>query len=281
METQYRENSTGFIQATWTIYKRQILRLFSTKSQIISLMLMPLMWLLIIGQSFDNLLGSGPGGVFPGGIDYITFMVPGILIMITMFTSMFGVIALYFDRDSGYLKNYLIAPIPKFSIVMGYVMGIYTRVSIQVVIVMIMGWFSGASIDYTPLNILDMFLYPIATTVFLSGLTITIAARAENVEVFQAMVMPISMPLMFLSPIMFPLESLPDYFQWIARINPLTYGTQGLRAAIFGNDFVGTAAVDLQLFNDHIAVFNLALLLVVGLVFLGIGSRLFLRSLEK
>ena len=281
MENTYTQYRTGFFRSTWTIYKRQLLRLFATKSQIVSLALMPLMWLLIIGQSFNNLLGSTPGGTFPGGIDYITFMTPGILIMVTMFTSMFGVIALYFDRDSGYLKNYLIAPIPNLSIVFGYVLGIYTRVLTQVVIIMGVGWLSGASIDYTPLNVLDMFLYPIATTIFLSGLAITIASKAENVEVFQSLVMPISMPLMFLSPIMFPLQSLPDYFQWIAKVNPLTYGVQGLRASIFGNSFVGIAAIDLPIFNEHIAIFNLLLLIIVGLIFLILGSKLFLKSLEK
>jgi len=276
------ESIMHYFHSVGVVYKRQLLRLWTSKSRLISMLIMPLMWLLIIGQSFNNLLGSAPAGAFfPGGIDYITFMTPGILIMVTMFTSLFGVISLFYDRDSGYLKNYLIAPISNTAIIMGYALGIYTQVLLQVAIILVIGLAIGASLTLSLVNLLAIFLFPIASTFFLSGLAITLASRAPNVEVFQAMIMPISLPLMFLSPILYPTKNLPNYFEWIARINPLTFGVEGLRATLFGNSFASLPLINVDIFVNNIAIFNFLMLFVIGLFFLWIGSRAFLRSLIK
>jgi len=283
--TIYTNNSIGqFINSTWIVYKRQLLRLWSSKSRLVSMLVMPLMWLLIIGQSFDNLFGQlGPSGssIFGAGIDYVTFMTPGILIMVTMFTSLFGVISLFYDRDSGYLKNYLIAPISNISIIIGYAIGIYTQVLLQVTIVLGIGLLIGANITFTVTNLVAIYVFPIASTFFLSGFAITLASKAPNVEVFQAMIMPVSMPLMFLSPIMYPTSNLPYYFKWIARINPLTFGVEGLRATLFGNSFASLPLINVDFFVNNVAIFNFLMLFGVGLFFLWIGSRMFLQSLNN
>ena len=90
----------SFIKSTYTVYKRQLLRLVSSKMQIIFMLLMPILFLAVIGQAFKNFL---PNGV--QGMDYLTFMTPGVLIMVTLFSGIFGGISLFYDRDSGYLKK--------------------------------------------------------------------------------------------------------------------------------------------------------------------------------
>ncbi len=271
-----------FLLVTYSIYKRQLYRLWSNKLQVIMMLLMPLMWMVIIGQTFDEFLGtvSGSRGPLPGGLDYITYMTPGVLIMVTLFTGLFGGIALFYDKESGYLKNYLIAPIPRISILIGYSMGTVTRILIQVTLLLAVGIWIGAQIDLTIQTIVAIYLFTTLMTFFLMGLAITLAARAPNVEVFQAMVMPIAMPLQFLSPVLYPVDMMPDYLQWIAKINPLTFGIDGLRAILFGADFVTTPLIDTPLVTDNLALFNLIFLLLAATFFLVIGSRAYLKSLE-
>lgn len=277
-----RSSFGRFTGAVWTVYKRQILRLLNSKIQIVFMMLQPLMWLLIIGQAFNNLFDNPAiGNSLFGGVDYITYMTPGIMMTTVMMTSMFGVINMFYDRDSGYLKNYLIAPISNTAIVIGYALGIYTRVLIQVAAILGIALGIGADIPLDLVSVGYMFIFPVVTSFFLSGIAVTFASRAPNVEVFQAIIMPISMPLMFLSPMMFPVDVLPDYLAPIAKVNPITLGIEGLRAELFGREFAGDALINIAIFNDHIALFNIALLLVVGLLLLIGGSRIFLRSLIK
>ncbi len=269
-----------FIRSIWTVYKRQNARLINSKSQLISIMIMPLLWLVIIGQSFNNLLGSS-NPLFSGNVNYITYMTPGIFVMITMFSSLFGIISLFYDRDSGYLKNYLLAPISNTAIIFGYAMGIYTRVFIQVLLILVIAIAIGANIPITVGSLTAIILFPVVVSFFLSGLAITLASRASNVETFQAIIMPISMPLMFLSPILYPIKALPDYLQWIAQINPLSMGVEGLRFVLLGKIYTDGAIIDIAQFNDHLAIFNFALLFLVGIVFLIMGSKTFLNSLYK
>ncbi len=271
-----------FVSVTLTIYKRQLLRLWANKVQIVMMLLMPLMWMIIIGQTFDQFLDTATGGrgPLPGGLDYITYITPGVLIMVTLFTGLFGGIALFYDKESGYLKNYLVAPIPRISILIGYSMGTATRILVQVTLLLAISLLIGADIDLTVETILAIYLFTILMTFFLMGLAITLAARAPNVEVFQAMVMPIAMPLQFLSPVLYPVDMMPEYLQWIARINPLTFGIDGLRVVLFGSDFATTPLIDVPLVTENLAAFNLLFLLVAATFFLIVGSRAYLRSLE-
>ncbi len=283
---QSREYHDGglprFISVTLTIYKRQLLRLWANKVQVVMMLLMPLMWMVIIGQTFNQFLDTATGGrgPLPGGLDYITYITPGVLIMVTLFTGLFGGISLFYDKESGYLKNYLVAPIPRISILIGYSLGTATRIVIQVTLLLIVAILIGANIDFTVESILAIYLFTILMTFFLMGLAITLAARAPNVEVFQAMVMPIAMPLQFLSPVLYPVDMMPDYLQWIARINPLTFGIDGLRVLLFGSDFATTPLIDVQLITDNLALFNFLFLVVAATFFLIVGSRAYLRSLE-
>ena len=275
------EMHPSFIKSTITVYKRQLLRLVSNKTQLVFVILMPLMWLGIIGTSMTNLV---PPSVL-GGEDFLTFMAPGIFIMVTLFSGIFGGISLFYDRDSGYLKNYLIAPSPRTAIVVGYALGTSTRVVIQVSLLIAFSIILKANLDLTLVNIAIIYIFAILTTNFLMGLSITLASKAPNVEVFQSIIMPIVMPLQFLAPILYPASNIPDVLRWIALINPITFGVDGIRGAIQSVDLTtpmltGTVfGIDFSFLRTNIVLFDMLFLLIVGTVFLYMGARLFLKSL--
>ncbi len=267
----------SFIKSTYTVYKRQLLRLVSSKMQIIFMLLMPILFLAVIGQAFKNFL---PNGV--QGMDYLTFMTPGVLIMVTLFSGIFGGISLFYDRDSGYLKNYLIAPSPRTAIVTGYALGTGTRVVIQVAVLLGLAVLLGAKLNLTIFNVLIIFVFALLTTNFLMGLSITLAAKAPNVEVFQQVIMPIVMPLQFLAPVMYTTDALPSYFQPIAKINPITFGIDGIRGTLFKPSiakYLTTPIINTPLITNNLVLFDLLFLLIIGTFFLYIGARLFLKSL--
>ena len=153
----------SFIKSTLTVYERQLYRLISSKMQLLSVILMPILWLAIIGTSFSNFV---PASAL-GGENFLTFMAPGIFIMVTLFSGIFGGISLFYDRDSGYLKNYLIAPSPRTAIVVGYALGTSTRVIIQVALLLIVSIIFQANLNLTIANIIIIFLFAILTTNFL------------------------------------------------------------------------------------------------------------------
>lgn len=271
----------SFIKSTFTVYKRQLLRLISNKTQLVFILLMPIMWLAIIGTTFNNVFTPQAlqGMGLPPGENYITFMTPGILIMVTLFSGIFGGIALFYDRDSGYLKNYLIAPSPRTAIVTGYALGTSTRVVIQDAILLALAIPLGVKLDLSLVNLAIIFIFAILTTNFLMGLSITLAAKAPNVEVFQSIITPIVMPLNFLAPIMYQVRFMPSAFQVIAKINPITFGADGIRGALQGVAQT-SPIIDTALYRNNIVLIDMLFLLIAGSILLYTGARLFLKSLS-
>lgn len=268
-----------FLQTTYVVFKRQNFRLLAMKSQVVAMIAMPLMWLLIMAPSFNNLIPSGANGI--GGVDYVSFITAGILIQVTMFSSLFGSINLFFDRDSGYLKNYLIAPISRFAIFFGYTLGLFTRISIQVAVILILSYLMGSELHLTPIHLLAILAIILLVTIFIFGFSVTVAAKAENVEAFQAILMPITMPLMFLSPIMYPLDALPKVLRYFARLNPITYGVESVRGTLFGNSFISAPLFDIAIIRNNVLLFNVLVLFILAFGFLYLGSKAFIRSLNK
>jgi len=268
-----------FLQTTYVVFKRQNFRLLAMKSQVVAMIAMPLMWLLIMAPSFNNLIPSGASGI--GGVDYVSFITAGILIQVTLFSSLFGSINLFYDRDSGYLKNYLIAPISRFGIFFGYTLGLFTRITIQISVILILSLLMGSDLHLTPIHLIAILAIIFLVTIFIFGLSVTVASKAENVEAFQAILMPITMPLMFMSPIMYPLDALPKVLRYFARLNPITYGVESVRGTLFGTQFISKPLLDLAIIRDNILIFNVVVLFILAFGFLYLGSKAFIRSLNK
>lgn len=287
-----------YLDSVFTIYKRQMLR--TNKGQIIFMLIMPLMWILVIGTTFNNVFRNLSGSALLSNTNYLTFLTPGILVMVTVFTGMFSAISLFYDKESGYMKNYVIAPINRTAIITAYSLAVATKTVFQVTVLLLVALALGSDINLDISKLLSIYVFTILTTVFLMGFSITIGSNSPNAETFQSIILPISLPLQFLAPVMYPLTDMPDFLQFFAYINPLTYGTVGLRNILLNNVtdnpidsliiFINKYTIhvnflinqkDFSFISTNLNVFFIIILLVGGILFVIAGSHTFLRSLDK
>lgn len=200
-------------------------------------------------------LGFGFGPVYSkaGGGNYIEFLTPGIMAMTILFTSMFAGMETIWDRQFGFLKETLVAPVPRWQIMLGKTMGGATIAVIQSLIVFIVTLFFGFSLNWFlfPLTLLFMFIIAAA---FTAG-GIAIASRLEDMQAFPIIMNFLIMPIFFLSGALFPLNDLPKAIGVAAAIDPLSYGVDGIRATLGGASQFG-------LFTDFWVLTLLAIILV-------------------
>jgi ABC-2 type transport system permease protein len=227
------------ISDIYTIWLREMIRYVRSKSRIVSSLAMPIIWLALLGNALGGMFERGDASAFPGGMTYVQFIAPGIIGMTILFTSVFAGVSIIFDREFGFLKEILVAPVSRLSIVMGKAFGGTTTAMIQGMIMFVLALLMGVSFS-SEFGIVLGFLIAIVF-MFLIGLSfvslgIAIASKIESMEGFQMIMSFLVMPMFFLSGALYPLDTLPTWLRILTYIDPLTYGIDGLRGAIQGTD---------------------------------------------
>ena len=213
--------------AMYVLWLRDMKRFFRAKSRIIGMIMMPIFFLLGLGLGFNGLIHLGTGE------SYLQFLVPGIIGMSLLFTSITSGTAVLFDRQFGFLKEIMVTPNSRASIVIGRVLGGATTAVMQSILIVIISLFIGFHplvTSATPMAIVFMML--IAATFISLGLVF--GSIINDFQGFQLITNFVTLPLFFLSNAIFPLSNLPWYVQDISYANPLTYGIDGLRGALTG-----------------------------------------------
>jgi ABC-2 type transport system permease protein len=243
------------MQIIFALWSRQLKRYLRSKSRIVGALGQPLLYLFALG------FGLGPVFQRAGNGNYLQFLVPGIIAQSIIFTSIFSGIEVIWDRQFGFLKETLIAPVSRFEIMLGRTLGGATVATFQGTIVLAIASLFGFRMQ----NI--FILLPAILCMFLIALLFTslgtaIASMLDDMHGFQLILNFLVMPLFFLSGALFPLKDVPLIFKIISSFDPLTYGVDALRGL-----FIGTSQVN----------FSLDILVLCGLttIFLVIGSYLF------
>jgi ABC-2 type transport system permease protein len=246
-----------------------MIRYVRSKSRIVSSLAMPIIWLALLGNALGGMFDEAQTDAL-GGMTYVQFIAPGIIGMTILFTSVFAGVSIIFDREFGFLKEILVAPVSRLSIVMGKALGGTTTAMIQGLIMFVLALLLGVSFTSEfglgfgfLIAVLFMFLIGLS---FVS-LGIAIASKIESMEGFQMIMSFLVMPMFFLSGALYPLDSLPDWLKVLTYIDPLTYGIDGLRAAI-----QGTSVAHFPILLD-LGVLSLSCLLLLLL-----GAYLFKKS---
>lgn len=237
------------------LWKRQVMKYFRSRSRIIGSLAQPLLYLLAFGFGFGSLFRQAGQG------NYIQFLAPGIIAMSVLFTSIFSGIELIWDKQFGFLKETLVAPVSRFEIMLGRTLGGATVASIQGVVVFILTLFVGfrpTSILLIPLGFVFVFLIGLLFT----SLGTAIGSKLEDMQGFQLIMNFLVMPVFFLSGALYPLHNLPPIMDIVTKIDPLTYGVDGVRGALISA-------------NKFSLSLDLLILLVLSFILLGIGSYLF------
>lgn len=217
----------------------------------------PILFLVAFGFGFGSIYQRAGGG------SYIQFLAPGIILMSVLFTAVFTGIEVIWDRQFGFLKETMVAPVPRFEIMLGRTIGGATVASIQGVIVFVLTLFIGFrphSLAMLPMAAVFVFLVALLFTC----LGTAIASQLSDMQGFQLIMNFLVMPTFFLSGALFPLTGLPKIMENVVKFDPLTYGVDGMRATLINVSNFGIAQ-------------DFLILAVVTVLLLGIGSYLFER----
>ena len=241
--------------AIYIMWLRELKRFWRSKPRIVASLAQPLLFLIALGFGFGPIFQKAGGG------NYIEFLAPGIIGMSILFSSMFMGIQIIWDREFGFLKETLVAPVSRYRIMLGRTLGGATVASVQgliVFLVSILIGFKPGNLFMIPLAFVFMFLIAILFTAFGTA----IASRLEDMHAFQLIMNFITMPVFFLSGALFPVDTLPSLLQIVIKINPLYYGVNGLRTTL-----VGLGQVDL--------ILDFSVLIVLVIIVTIFGSYLF------
>ena len=228
------------LNAVYIIWLREIKKFARDRFRLVSSIAQPLIWLLLIGTVFDSAFGK------VGDLQYIQFMFPGILVMTILFSSMFSAISIIWDRQFGFLKEMLVAPISRTSIAIGKAVGGASRSTIQGLIVLVFSPLIGINMTLSKFIMIVPLMFFIAFTI--SGIGIIIAARMESFEGFNLIINFIIMPMFLLSGAIFPISNLPSWLSVVVNINPLSYGVDIMRWVMTGVTERGPA-IDLMILS--------------------------------
>jgi ABC-2 type transport system permease protein len=225
------------MEAIYILWLREVKRYTRSRAQIIASMGQPLLYLLVLG------FGLGPVYQKAGGGSYLQFMSPGVIGMAVLFSSVFSGIALLWDRQFGFLKETLVAPVPRIEIMIGRTLGAATTAMFQgllVTTVCLIAGFRPVSLAMVPLA----FLFLALIAIVFAALGTTIGSSLQDMQAFPIVMNFLVLPIFFLSGALFPLKDLPRALGIVTSVDPLSYGVDGLRVALLGGGYFG-ATIDL------------------------------------
>lgn len=245
------------MSAIYILWLRQVKRYLRSRARIIGSLGQPLLFLVALGFGFGPIFAKAGAG------NYINFLAPGVIAMGILFTAVFTGVEVIWDRQFGFLKETLVAPVSRLQIMIGRTLGGATVATIQGVIVLILTTIVGFRVHnilLLPAAVVVMFLIALLFT----ALGTAIASTLSDMQGFQLIMNFLVMPIFFLSGALFPLSGLPGALKIVAAIDPLSYGVDGLRATLLGSSHYGL----------HV---DFLVLLVLAAILLSVGSWLFSR----
>ncbi len=210
------------LRGIWVIAYRELLRFVQERSRLLSSFAMPLLFLVIFGAGFNRIIGT-----MTPGVDFVQFIFPGIIAMTVLMNSVMSGLSVVWDREFGFLKEILVAPLGRTGIVLGKAVGSATVAVMQGAVMLLLAPLVGVKV--TPLLVLQLVPVLVIISMSLSGLGILVASRMRSQQGFQLIVQLIILPLIFLSGVFFPVNNVPAWLEVFSKANPITYGVDAIR----------------------------------------------------
>ena len=258
------------LRAIRIVWRRELIRYRSDRIRIATTLVQPLLFLFVLGSGLQSLSAASTHGV-----DLKTFIYPGILCISVMFTAMFSAASLVWDREFGFLREMMVAPVRRSSIVIGKCLGGATVASFQGIIVLCLA--GTVHVPYAPVLILGVFVLQVLLAFAITAFGIMVAARIRQVQSFMGVMQMVVMPMFFISGALFPVSRLPTWLGVLNRIDPLTYAVDPMRRLVFSHLHVTRAAQrvldpGVTWWGWHVpAVLEAGIIVALGLVMLGIA----------
>lgn len=219
------------MNATIAIWSKHMHKFFRNREELGGLLIQPILWVLLFGIGMGSMLGNTG---FAG--DYLSFMLPGILALTALGGAAGGGMSLLDERLRGILKEYLVAPIPRLSILLGNAASTATKALFQVAIILVLGALLGARVTPNPASWLALLVLVTLFTIGFAGIALAVAARSSSIMGYHGMLFLFNLPLLFASNALYPLMDVPGWLRTIALLNPTTYLIDALRGLAFGGE---------------------------------------------
>lgn len=248
------------LQAIYIMWLREMKRFLRSKSRVIGSLMVPFSFLLFMGFGFKS--GFNLPGM-PQETNYLDFLVPGIIGMTMLFTSTFAGISVLWDREFGFLKEIMVAPVRRSAVVLGRIAGGVTTALIQGILILIISLFMGFKV-VNPFGLVLAFLFMFLISVGFIGFGVAIASKMKDIHGFSLIMQFIIFPIFILSGAFFPITNLPGWLRLLSYIDPLTYGVDGLRASLIN-------------FSQFPIFLDLILLFIFGFLMVILGTYLFAK----
>lgn len=248
------------LSAIYVLWTREMIKYFRAKSRVVGAIAMPAFMLIFLGLGFRRV--EVPG--LPGSIGYFQYLVPGIIGMTLLFTSSYSGMSVIMDRQFGFLKEVMVTPASRESIVLGMIVGGATTSIIQSLLMMILSVFIGFEIPALHLVGASVVIMFLITVIFIS-VGLILSSIMKDFHGFNTIINFIVFPLFLLSGALFPVANLPSVIRVFSYIDPLTYGVDALRGILIG-------------YSEFSVIFDLMILIPVSIAMIVISSYSFRRS---
>jgi ABC-2 type transport system permease protein len=264
-------------RAVKTVWRRDVIRFAGNRSQVMTWLIQPLLFLFVLGSGLQSLSAASTGG-----IDLKTFMFPGVLCVAVLFTAMVSAASLVWDRELGFLREMMVAPVSRTSIVVGKCLGGATIAASQGVIVLALAGL--VRVPYDPLLLLGAFGLLVLLAFTVTAFGVLVAVTIKQAQTFTWVMQMAVMPMFFLSGALYPVAGLPAWLEVLNRINPLTYAVDPMRHLVFSHlDVSETARWTLDpgvtWFGWHLPpLFEAGMVLLLGLAMMGVAIWQFSRT---
>ena len=265
------------LRAIRIVWEREVVRFASDRLRMATSLIQPLLFLFVLGTGLSRIASSGTGG-----LNLRTFLYPGILAMAVMFTAMFSAASIVWDREFGFLREMLVAPIRRSSIVIGKCLGGATVATFQGVLVICLAGLVG--VPYSAALIVEVFALQALLAYTITAFGVMVAARIKQIQSFMALTQMLIMPLFFVSGAMFPVTGLPTWLEVLNRVDPMTYAVDPIRRVVFAHLHLSAAVrhrLDPGITWDgwRVApVLSAGVVLALGLAMTGVAIAEFTRS---
>jgi len=266
------------LRAISIVWRRELIRFRSDRLRAVTQLVQPLLFLFVLGAGLSSLARRG----MPAGVDFRTFIYPGVLSMSVLFTAIFSAASIVWDREFGFLREMLVAPVSRAALVIGKCLGGATVATFQGLVILALAWF--AHVPYDPVLFLTVIGELLLLSFTLTAFGVMMAARIKQIQAFMALTQMLVMPLFFLSGALYPLNGLPAWLTVLTRFDPLTYIVDPMRHAVFSHLSLPARAFDVlspgvTWFGWEVPIgVSLGIVAMMGMALLGVAIAEFQRT---
>jgi ABC-2 type transport system permease protein len=260
------------------VWKRELIRYYRNRIRIATSVVQPVLFLFVLGSGLSPIVTNSKGP----HVDFKTFLYPGVTAMIILFTAIFSAVSIVWDREFGFLREMMVAPIRRGALVTGKTLGGATVATLQGIVMLALG--PLVHVPYQPVLLLEMLVLMALCASMITAIGVLMASRMQQVESFQVVMQMFVLPMFFLSGAVFPLKNLPTWLSILTRIDPMTYIVDPLRRAVFNHINISAAAR--QSFSPGVywgswrlpTYFEILLTVVITLICLGASVKMFSKQ---